>query len=247
MKKFTKITTLVLMLTIAFTLGVFSDSINQQITVLLNKTVNITFDGKPVELKDAHGARVYPITYNGTTYLPARAICDLTKTGVNWDGKTNTVILGDANAKKEPTQLIKQKKASKYESDSYLINDTVSLSFEGSDGIQEFNSGVGLKWDGVSETRMVDTLMFDIEGYNELTFTVGCKIDEKEDSDIGESAQLLIFDEEGNKITNLTVKNGQLITTTVKLNGVKKIGFGGIATKRFYDRGTLYIYDPMLK
>jgi len=41
---------------------------------------------------------VYPILYNGTTYLPVRAISGLVDLPVDWDGDTRTVILGSSSA-----------------------------------------------------------------------------------------------------------------------------------------------------
>ncbi len=247
MKKTLKIIVLTLTLITVFALGVFADSINEQISALLNKAITITFNGEPVELNDASGARVYPITYNGTTYLPARAICNLTKTDIKWDGATNTVMLGQQeSAKKEPALLVKQEKGSKYNvSKSFIVSDSASLNFEGTDGIQEFQSGVGVKWTGITKTEPYNTLMFDVEGYEELTFTVGCKVTKGEDEQDG--ADFYVFDEDGNKIAAIPVKQNQLISTTLKLNGVKKVGFGGFSNNGFYDEGFLYAFNPTLK
>ena len=44
---------------------------------------------------DAKGNRVYPITYEGSTYLPVRAVAGLAGYEVNWDQATRTVDLGE--------------------------------------------------------------------------------------------------------------------------------------------------------
>lgn len=64
------------------------------ITASLNYGITIKYNGEVQEMKDATGNRVYPISYEGTTYLPVRAVANLLGIEVNWDGATNTVWLG---------------------------------------------------------------------------------------------------------------------------------------------------------
>ena len=47
--------------------------------------------------KDANGKTVLPITYNGTTYLPVRAVGTLLGTEINYDGATSSVLIGGTN------------------------------------------------------------------------------------------------------------------------------------------------------
>ena len=54
----------------------------------------ITLDGEKLALTDANGAAVEPFIYNGTTYLPLRAVATALGLDVDWDGDTSTVILG---------------------------------------------------------------------------------------------------------------------------------------------------------
>ena len=68
---------------------------NQTIAIEYND-IKVTLDGKPVELKDATGKTIEPFTYNGTTYLPVRAVANLLGVDVKWDGATNTIYLGEA-------------------------------------------------------------------------------------------------------------------------------------------------------
>ena len=68
---------------------------NQTIAIEYND-IKVTLDGNPVELKDAAGKTIEPFTYNGTTYLPVRAVADLLGVSVKWDGDTNTIYLGEA-------------------------------------------------------------------------------------------------------------------------------------------------------
>ncbi len=56
---------------------------------LTYKNITVYADG---ELVDTTGAE--PFIYNGTTYLPVRAIANAVGKEVNWVGETNTVYLG---------------------------------------------------------------------------------------------------------------------------------------------------------
>ncbi len=56
--------------------------------------VKIIIDGKEFNATDAGGHHVEPIIYNGTTYLPVRAIAGAFDKPVYWDGENFTVYLG---------------------------------------------------------------------------------------------------------------------------------------------------------
>ena len=58
--------------------------------------ITITLDGETIQPKDANGNPVEPAIYDGTTYLPVRAIADALGMEVAWDGSTKTVILKSA-------------------------------------------------------------------------------------------------------------------------------------------------------
>jgi hypothetical protein len=56
--------------------------------------VNIYVDDVKLEPKDANGNPVEVFVYNGTTYLPVRAVGEAYGKVVQWDGSTQTVYLG---------------------------------------------------------------------------------------------------------------------------------------------------------
>ena len=47
-----------------------------------------------VDCKECAGNKVDPVIYNGTTYLPIRAVGQAFGKSVKWDGKTNSVFIG---------------------------------------------------------------------------------------------------------------------------------------------------------
>jgi hypothetical protein len=63
--------------------------------------IKISIDGKAVELKDATGNPVEPFIYNGTTYLPVRAIAEVLGMEVKFNETTNTVELAKKEGEKK--------------------------------------------------------------------------------------------------------------------------------------------------
>ena len=73
---------------------VFAKNIQETIdAVYMN--VKLVIDGEEITPKDVNGNVVEPFIYNGTTYLPVRAIGEAFDKDVHWDGETATVYVGD--------------------------------------------------------------------------------------------------------------------------------------------------------
>lgn len=69
--------------------------------------IKIVIDGKELHPTDAQGNTVEPMIYNGTTYLPVRAVANALGKAVYWDGPNYTVYLGDMGGNLEyPTVRI---------------------------------------------------------------------------------------------------------------------------------------------
>ena len=56
--------------------------------------IKIYVDGMLINPKDSNGNTVEPFIYNGTTYLPVRAVGETIGKQVSWDGATSSVYLG---------------------------------------------------------------------------------------------------------------------------------------------------------
>lgn len=65
----------------------------QDISVEIRDDFTILVDGTARSFADAAGGVVYPLLYQGSTYLPIRAIGQLMGKSVDWDSKTRTVTL----------------------------------------------------------------------------------------------------------------------------------------------------------
>lgn len=68
---------------------------------VLVEGVKIVVDGQKINPTDANGNSVEPIIYNGTTYLPVRAVANAIGKAVYWDGPNYTVYLGNMDGKLE--------------------------------------------------------------------------------------------------------------------------------------------------
>ena len=135
----------------------------------VSKGVNIYYNDKAFLALDANGNETYPFIYNGTTYLPVRAISQLLGFEVKWDSTTNSIYIktGDKvediqGSNKENTklynekvngvkgvkiyidnQLLTPKDANGKDVDIYIINGTTYLPVR---AISE-SLGVKVAWD----------------------------------------------------------------------------------------------------
>ena len=66
---------------------------NSTVTAQLSPNIDVVVDGVERTFYNVSGTEVHPIAYNGTTYLPVRAIGELMGKNVNWDQSTLTASL----------------------------------------------------------------------------------------------------------------------------------------------------------
>lgn len=74
-----------------------TDAMAQNVTVELRNDITVVVDDAVRTFADANGKTVYPLSYQGSTYLPIRAIGELMGKSVAWDGKTSTVTLSGSS------------------------------------------------------------------------------------------------------------------------------------------------------
>lgn len=76
-----------------FAVGVAASSNSRTIDIFF-RNIKIMIDGAEYIPTDADGKTVEPFIYNGTTYLPVRAVATAFDKDVEWDGKNAVVYLG---------------------------------------------------------------------------------------------------------------------------------------------------------
>ena len=94
---------------------------------ILNKEVNITYDGKSIEFFDVNGEKVYPITYNDSTYLPIRALSALFDTKIEWNGETRSIDLGKGSISKECAKETKTFQKGNNETIQVSVDNTIKV------------------------------------------------------------------------------------------------------------------------
>jgi len=137
----------------------------------IRKTLEVTYnniklvvDGKPVVFgKDSAGNQIEPFIYNGTTYLPVRAVGEALGEKVNWDGATQTVYIG-----KKPGEVSYMTENidpyAKYLASVYTLTNSAKFSMAGVD----YNTGYVLG--DYSDAY----LLFNLDGqYSEISGTLG--------------------------------------------------------------------------
>lgn len=102
MKK--KLLAVVLALALVLGLGATAIAANGDVELTVNfRDIVVTRNGEEVELKDEQGNVLEPFLYNGSTYLPIRAISETVGYNVSWDGETKTVSIEVPEEEPEPT------------------------------------------------------------------------------------------------------------------------------------------------
>lgn len=84
---------MVTMLLVCAMVGSASAAVGKVTKELEYRDISVSLDGKKLDLKDAKGNVVEPFMFEGTNYLPVRALAESLGLNVAWDGKTATVVL----------------------------------------------------------------------------------------------------------------------------------------------------------
>lgn len=76
----------------------FAANSPQKISAVITPDIRVIIDQSDRTFYNAQGEQVYPLLYNGTTYLPVRAIGEIMKKNVNWDESSLTISLSGDRA-----------------------------------------------------------------------------------------------------------------------------------------------------
>lgn len=181
--------------------GVYAGSNLQEIKAYLNPDIKFKVDGTPVQLRNSSGAVITPISYDNTTYLPVRAVSDLLGVTVNYDGKTNTVLMG------EQTEGVSI--AAGFDA-SYHTKDPAMTIYKGKDYKDVY-------FDNGSGTRGSSFMLYPKGKYQKLYLQVAAIGSDIEDFKIQDSDTDTVL-----KKQNIAVEDG-LVTIEVNIAGVDSL------------------------
>lgn len=123
-------------------------------TIQVLTGADIYVDGVKMEPTDANGKPVDTFVYNGTTYVPLRAVSQYLGKAVNYDGKTQKIYIGDAPGMKQYLLNV----CPPYQTSAYNAPATVTMS--------------GQKYANCMIVR--DNAYFNLNGqYDSLSFVAG--------------------------------------------------------------------------
>lgn len=163
--------------------------------------ITLYYDGVKFEPKDAGGHKVEPLLYNGTTYLPVRAISNLFGEDINWDGNTWSVYIGDMPGKK-----------------TYLGTDLEPYDCWGYDAPTTFSMDGKTYVNGFTFDWNESYAIWNLDGkYKTLEFDIG------HNSYVHYDKQVLIY-LDGTLAKNISVKEEEMVKhVSVPLNGALQL------------------------
>src|SRR5258708_211233 len=89
----------------SLSIGAFAGANLEVINVYLNKSLQVKLNGQQWQPKDSAGAGTYPITYNGTTWLPVKSIGDVLGAKIGWDAAANSVLIEGSSGGSDTTYV----------------------------------------------------------------------------------------------------------------------------------------------
>ncbi len=98
---------LVVSLAVGILIGIYSSSFiyaNYKHSITVSSGIHLEIDGQKYLPKDVKGNAVDVFLYNGTTYVPIRAIAENFNKEVKWDAKRQTVLIDSKDASEQKTE-----------------------------------------------------------------------------------------------------------------------------------------------
>jgi len=130
--------------------------------------IKIYVDGVKIDPKGVDGSSTEPFIYNGTTYLPVRAVGEAIGKTVTWDGATQSVYLGEKPGDKQYLVDV----CPPYDGKRYKVYSSTSGEFLQIGGKKYTNAfSLGETWYSPNMDTMA---LFRLDGkYNKLSFEIG--------------------------------------------------------------------------
>jgi hypothetical protein len=76
-------------------IGIFATGQQEYVTATINKGIKMYWNGDLFEpVDDSDNSKLYPLIYNGRTYIPVRAVAEQSGMSVDWDNEKRAVLFG---------------------------------------------------------------------------------------------------------------------------------------------------------
>ncbi len=176
-----------------------------EIIEIAYSNIKIYVDGLKADPKDAYGRTVEPFIYNGTTYLPVRAVGEAIGKNVFWDAETKSVYLGEVpNREKYLLEMCPPYDGSGYS--RYIATEGKKFRILG----KVYSDGITLGQMGNADC----VAYFNLDSkYTSLKCDLGIV------DGTGESSQNIKFFVDGDMVAQYTIRHGSLPQKiTVPLN-----------------------------
>lgn len=231
MKKGLKIILLVLVITMMLTGTALGARVERNIDVNFN-SVNITVNNEKVSTDN--------LLYEGTTYVPLRAISEMLGKEVGWDGSTNTASINDPVTKLELEKKVKSEELRQQRKKTIMVTyNSVNIAVNG-----EIVSSDNILYQGTTYVplRAISEMLDKEVGWNASTNTASindkgtkAKLTEKEDLiqlkvhyiDVGQGDSIFIElpNKENLLIDGASKSNGDVVLSYLKEHKVSKIDY----------------------
>lgn len=123
----------VFFVTLFFSINVYADNSSgssslkpEKVIISIKSDVMIQLNGVKQEISDSNGFRIYPVIYEGYTYLPVRAVAELMNKPIEWDSSSKTVFIGKTIS--NPSGTFSIPVSGPVTRNAYTVNSSVSKS-----------------------------------------------------------------------------------------------------------------------
>lgn len=127
-------------------------------TIQVLTGAEIYIDGVKMEPTDANGSPVETFAYNGTTYVPLRAVSEYLGKAVNWDGANQRVYIGEAPGVKQYLNTV----CPPYQSYRFETYSTVEMSGQKYANAAKYGNWTYDGWALYNLNGQYETLSFDM-------------------------------------------------------------------------------------
>lgn len=139
---------------------------NYNINAVFNKEYSIIYNDEQKSFYNEKGLVVYPVFYEGTNYLPIRAVSSLFNVEIKWDGQKSTIYLGEGEVDKSASKTDINSVTEENVDITALVNQEIKVIYNGE--VQEFYKQVGETKERVYPISYEGTTYLPIRNITEL-------------------------------------------------------------------------------